>query len=415
LSDGATTAALSGTPTKERFLGVDVARGVALFAMLAANIWDTAVGSIDDDGEPTLAAMTVTGRSATMFVMVAGISLAFITGGRHPVQGRDRRATAVGLIVRALLIGAIGLALGYASPDLTVILPYYGLYFLLAIPFVGLRPRTLACIVAGLLVVGPLLLLGASSLGLQPVAAEGSLTFGDAFTDPLGFVLQLFVTGYFPAVVYMVYIFAGLAIGRLDLSSTRVATRLLVGGLVLAVTAWVTSSVILFNLGGLQHLIAAAGPGSDPETVSNEILWDTSRSASWWWLTVRSHHSGTPFDAMHTLGSAMAVLGAVLLITKRRAAQRLLWPVGVAGAMTLTIYSAHVLVLGSGLLIDNPLALYVVTVAAALAFAVLWRRFVGQGPLERLVSIAAGRARRAAVGWRWNGGRSDSDNAARGR
>jgi hypothetical protein len=76
---------------------------------------------------------------------------------------------------------------------------------------------------------------------------------------------------------------------------------------------------------------------------------------------------------MHTLGSAMAVLGAVLLITKRRAARRLLWPVGVAGAMTLTIYCAHVLVLGSGLLNDNPLTLYVVSVAAALGFAVLWR------------------------------------------
>src|SRR4051812_1329328 len=144
MSDGATTAAVSGTPTKERFLGVDIARGVALFSMLAANIWDAAVGTIGEDGEPTLAAMTVTGRSATMFVMVAGISLAFITGGRRPVQGRARRAAAVGLIVRALLIAAIGLALGNGSPDLIVILPYYGLFFLLAIPFLGLRPRTLA-------------------------------------------------------------------------------------------------------------------------------------------------------------------------------------------------------------------------------------------------------------------------------
>jgi hypothetical protein len=346
--------------------------------------------------------------------MVAGISLAFITGGRHPVQGRDRRATAVGLIVRALLIGAIGLALGYASPDLTVILPYYGLYFLLAIPFVGLRPRTLACIAGGLLVVGPLLLLGATSLGLEPVA-DGSLTFGDAFTDPIGFVLQLFVTGFFPAVVYMAYIFAGLAIGRLDLSSTRVATRLLVGGLVLAVTAWVASSVLLFDLGGLQHLIAAAGLDSDPATVRNEILWDAQPMPSWWWLAVRSHHSGTPVYMMHTLGTAMAVLGAVLLITKRRAAQRLLWPVGVAGAMTLTVYSAHALVLGSGLLLDDPLWLYVVSVAAALAFALLWRRFVGQGPLERIVGMAAGRARRAAMGWHSSGDRSDSEGTARDR
>ena len=52
MSGGTTTAAVSGTPTTERFLGVDVARGIALFAMLAANIWET----IDDDDEPTLVA-----------------------------------------------------------------------------------------------------------------------------------------------------------------------------------------------------------------------------------------------------------------------------------------------------------------------------------------------------------------------
>ena len=100
---------------------------------------------------------------------------------------------------------------------------------------------------------------------------------------------------------------------------------------------------------------------------------------------------------LHTIGVAMAVLGAVLLVTKLRVAGRLLWPVGVAGAMTLTIYSAHALVLNSGLLSGNKYAAYVEQVAAALAFALVWRRFRGQGPLERMVATAAGRARRAVM------------------
>jgi uncharacterized membrane protein YeiB len=394
---------LAGGPVKERFLGVDVARGVALLSMLAANVYDLSVGPVDDYGHPTLAGMTVMGRSATLFVMVAGISLAFLTGGRHPLHGRDRRAARVGLAVRALLIAAIGLALGYASPDLAVILPYYGLFFLLAIPLVGLRPRTLGAIAAALVVIGPLVLLAASRLGLEPVV-DGSLRFGDALAHPGGFALELLVTGLFPAVVYMAYILAGLAIGRLDLSSTRVASWLLGGGLALAITSWVASSVLLFRLGGLQHLIAAAGPEANPATVRNEILWDAGRMDSWWWLAVRSHHSATIVDAVHTLGVAMAVLGGVLLVTKLGAARRLLWPVGVAGAMTLTVYSVNVLVLGWGLLEDDPLGLYLASVAGALVFAVLWRRWIGQGPLERIVAVAAGRARRAALGsrWRWS-------------
>lgn len=396
MTDPVTKTVSPGTPTKERFLGVDVARGVALFAMLAANIYD----AVDENNNPTLAGMTVTGRSATMFVMVAGISIAFITGGRHPVQGQVRRATSVGIAVRALLIGALGLAIGHASGDLEVILPSYGLYFLLAIPLIGLRPRTLAGIAGGLVVVGPLIILGATSLGLQPVNENGP-TFTDAVTHPLGFLLQLFVTGGFPAVVYMVYICAGIAIGRLDLSSTRVATWLLGGGLALAVTAWFASSALLFDLGGLRHLTAIAGTGSDPATVSNEILWDAGRMPSWWWLAVRSHHSCTPFDALHTLGTAMAVLGGVLLVTRLRLARCLLWPVGVAGSMTLTIYSAHALVLGSGVLRDNLDALYALTVVGALVFAVVWRRLAGQGPLERIVSSASHRARRAAMSWQF--------------
>lgn len=92
MSNGATTAALSGTPTKERFLGVDVARGVALLSMLAANVFD----NLDDNGEPTLAVMTVTGRAATMFVMVAGSAWR-----SSPVAGIRCKEAIVGRLPRA--------------------------------------------------------------------------------------------------------------------------------------------------------------------------------------------------------------------------------------------------------------------------------------------------------------------------
>lgn len=380
---------------KARFFGVDVARGIALIGMLATNVYVV----LNDAGQPTLAGTTVVGRAATMFVMVAGISLAFISGGFHPVEGTARRAAAVNIAVRGLLIGAIGLALGTigiavgADPgELMVILPYYTLFFLLAIPLLGLRPRVLACIVGALIVLGPLLRLGAFSLGLRDSFEDGA-TLGAPLSDPVGLFLQLFVTGFYPAVVYMAYICAGLAIGRLDLSSRRVAARLVGGGLTMAVAAWVTSSVLLFHLRGLQHLQAAAGS----ESTTNDILWDPDQVSSWWWLALRAPHSTTPIDALHTLGSAMAVLGGVLLLARLRAARRLLVPVAVAGTMTLTIYSAQHVLISTGLLHDNQLALFVLLVAAALAFAVLWQRLRGQGPLERLLSMAAGRARLAVT------------------
>jgi uncharacterized membrane protein len=78
---------------KSRVIGVDVARALALIGMSASHSFET----LDENGNPTLTHMVAGGRSAATFVLVAGVSLAFLSGGRTPVQGRERTAAAVGL------------------------------------------------------------------------------------------------------------------------------------------------------------------------------------------------------------------------------------------------------------------------------------------------------------------------------
>ena len=56
--------------------------------------------------------------------------------------------------------------------------------------------------------------------------------------------------------------------------------------------------------------------------------------------------------------------------------------------MPLSLYSAHVLLLATTDDGGNPLAYYLVQVAAALLFAWLWQRAVGRGPLESVVAAA---------------------------
>ncbi|HEX2074344.1 MAG TPA: hypothetical protein VHF92_11200, partial [Geodermatophilus sp.] len=76
-------------------------------------------------------------------------------------------------------------------------------------------------------------------------------------------------------------------------------------------------------------------------------------------------------------------------------------PLRAAGAMTLTLYTAHVLVLQTGVLEDHPAMQYLLLlVAPSLVFAVLWRRRRAQGPLEALVGRAADAARQAVLGSR---------------
>ena len=65
---------------KRRVTGVDAARGAALIAMMAIHI----LPAWNEDFDPTLTWLLLAGRGAALFALLAGISLAFMSGGTHP-------------------------------------------------------------------------------------------------------------------------------------------------------------------------------------------------------------------------------------------------------------------------------------------------------------------------------------------
>ncbi|HET9657420.1 MAG TPA: heparan-alpha-glucosaminide N-acetyltransferase domain-containing protein [Kineosporiaceae bacterium] len=382
--------ASEATSRKPRVVGVDITRGVALLGMMAVHSFDTFTG----DGAPSPATMIAAGRSAATFVFVAGVSLAFVSGGRTVVQGHQRTAAAAGIAVRGLFVGLLGLALAYLDSGVDIILAAYGLMFLLAIPLLARSPRTLAGITAGLIIVGPVLLVAtAGSINVTHGSADPSL--GMLLTSPRELLALLLVTGGYPVVVYMAYLCAGIAVGRLDLTSRRVAGWLLGGGLTLAAAAQAGAWLLLYPLGGLDKL-TALDPGS-AVTSRQQLLWEPERLPSWWYLALPSPHANTPFDLAHTLGSAMAILGAALLLTRMQVLARALRPIAVLGGMTLTLYTGHLILLASGVLEDNALGLYLLMAGTALVFAMTWARHHEQGPLERLIAQIASRTRRAVA------------------
>ncbi|WP_327698381.1 heparan-alpha-glucosaminide N-acetyltransferase domain-containing protein [Streptomyces sp. NBC_00459] len=372
-----------------RIAGVDVVRGLALLGMFSVHVF----GAFEPDDSPTVAWQLAGGRSSATFALVAGVGLAFTTGGRTPRVGRGS-LTAV--TARALSVGLIGLLLGYAANagglQVDVILAFYALLFLLALPLLALRARTLACIALALGVVAPFLvhlLRGA----LPEPAFDGDPTLQDVVTDPAGLLGDLLVHGPYPVLAWTAYLCAGLAIGRLDLFDRRTATRLLTGGLALAATAWLACSLWLLRWGGLERLRQNEFPDAIGPHARDEVLWDTPDGATWWSMLSRAPHSTSPFDLLHTLGAATALLAAVLLLTRIALVRRALLPLAAAGSMPLTLYTAHVLFLATGALNGSPDLQYAVLVAGSLLFAVGWRFTRGRGPLEALVAGAARRAR----------------------
>src|SRR6185312_1918109 len=142
------------TRQASRLVGVDAARGLALLGMMAIHI----LPGWTEDFQPTATWEIFAGSSAALFAFLAGVSLSFSSGRSRPATGRTLTAARVGLAVRALIIATLGLLLGQLDPPAAVILTYYGMLFLMAIPLLGLGPKTLGCLAAGFAIIGPYLM-----------------------------------------------------------------------------------------------------------------------------------------------------------------------------------------------------------------------------------------------------------------
>ncbi|MDD7939428.1 heparan-alpha-glucosaminide N-acetyltransferase domain-containing protein [Actinomycetospora lutea] len=386
-------------PTKVRLLGVDAARGVALLGMMAVHSFSETTAT----GAPSFTQLVAGGRSAALFAVLAGVAIAFMTGRRRVVRGPSGRAAVATLLVRAGVIGVVGVVgLGWidAETGIAVILPAYAVMFLLAIPLVFLPTRTVLVIGAVVAVVMPFVS-QVLRAGLPPGSGD-NIAFGSLVDDPVGVVLELLLTGAYPALTWMAYIAVGLGVGRLTLSSARVAGTLLGVGASLAVAAPVLSWALLGPLGGAARLTAASG--LDPVTVTDILTLGPDGAVppgDVWWLAVATPHSGTPLDLAATIGSSLAVLGAFLLLghlpaALRRVTDAVQAPLVAAGSMTLTLYTLHAAFTGSDLAQGDSVPEYVGQALVLVAAASLWRRRFSRGPLEAVAGTLASRAAAAA-------------------
>ncbi|WP_147251963.1 heparan-alpha-glucosaminide N-acetyltransferase domain-containing protein [Blastococcus sp. TF02-9] len=396
---------VAGTPSsaaapdraRSRLIGIDAARGVALVGMMAVHVLDP----VGPDGTPSLAWSLAGGKSAALFALLAGVGIAFSSGRRHRPHGRAWVANAGSLAVRALLIAMVGLVLGYLVPRslAAVILPYYALLFLLAIPLLSLSIRALLA-VAAVIVVGMPVLSHLLRAGTE-TAVAGNPTFEDLLGDPGRLLTELTLTGTYPALSWLAYLCVGMAVGQARLSTRRVATTMAVAGLGLAVGARAVSWFLLDVLGGRSELEAVALQSLSSEEYTDLLDWGPSGitpADTPWWLATVSPHSSTPLDLVFTIGVALAVLGACILIG--RTGTSWLRPLAAAGSMTLTLYCLHLLMLSSPFMPDHDGASFLLQVAVVVAFGLGWSRYHARGPLEDVVASATSATRRRLLSGR---------------
>jgi hypothetical protein len=346
------------------------------------------------------------GRASALFAVLAGVSIALMTGRQRPPTGQRRLALSAGLAVRALLIGFVGMLLAELGSGLAIILTYYALAFVLVLPLLGLRPRALLALAAAWVVAAPVL-----SHLVRPFLPErgfASPSLGQLLLQPGHLLSELLLTGYYPVLPWLAYFLVGMGIGRLDLASRRTASVLAAAGAALAVTATLVSHWLtrLPSVGEALVSDPPAVPGLTPEalldSVAEGMFGTTPTGGAWQWLLVVTPHSATPFDLAQTLGSALLVIGLALLATGSLGtrAERGVAVLFGAGTMTLTLYSLHATLRSPGLLPTDLVESYLFHVLVLMSIGLVYAAARRRGPLEQVVGAAVETTVRSASGGR---------------
>jgi hypothetical protein len=413
-------------------MGVDVARGLAMIGMIGAHV---AVTEAFDWARIETWTDLVHGRSSILFAIVAGISIALMTGGSGGIGSRDIRDVRLRLVGRGAAIFLIGLVLEMLGTGVAVILTFYGVLFIAVIPFVRWRRRRLLVSALVLAVLGPPLF-----AAVKTVAWNAS-----------GGGVDLMLTGSYSVVVWLVLLLLGLAVGRSRLDRIRTAVVLACVGIVMSVAGYGVGA-LADSLPPADAVVSGVDEGSadSSSSSSGQIITVAPEDVDYSglvcdvapdrWVTcypesllsskeessasepgsdfamehptfddyaevivsvdplthvladmlVASPHSGGTAEIFGSGGLGLAVIGLCLLIA--RPLRWVLLPVAALGSMPLSAYSAHIVVIFivqgmTGASSSN--SLWFGLSGGLLVAATLWAHIVGRGPLERVVARTA--------------------------
>ncbi|KFF98094.1 membrane protein [Streptomyces scabiei] len=380
-----------------RLVGLDLARGLAVFGMYAVHV-GPAPGQ---DGVIGFLMELAQGRSSALFAVLAGFAVALITGRRTPKTGLAGRQAVAKVIIRAVILMALGTALTLTGTPVVPILAFYGLFFLLVLPLHRLGAKPLALIAVGWALVGPQLL-----YALKPVfGGRVFLSYGQA-DGPV----SLLFTGGYPALTWVPFVIAGMAVARCDLAATAVRIRLALTGIALAVTGYGGSWLAVRLVPGAAEAVRKAEQGSGmPSMPSMQGQGMPSMSSvlpdsigifgdSPAGMLASAPHSEATLSIVAATGVAILVItGCLAAMDAFPRLRRLAGPVIAVGSMSLTAYVYHIVaiwLLNTETLTVQPLYILLGFIASVTVLATIWCRFFQRGPLEWLMGRATEMARR---------------------
>lgn len=392
-------------PKAGRLVAVDIARLVALLGIVFVH---TQLANLADL-EGISKAFYIFGNSVcpAIFAILTGLSMG-ISASRRATTG-PLLFTAL-LLWRALILAAMGFYLATENSAIAIILVNLAVLGLLGAPLAKLSTRSLAILLAAWVMLVPQI-----SFMVRPKLPlfDGySPLFSNLLSSPFEFFSGLLFTGYYPLVNWLAYFMVGLILYRLPLHQWAYSLKLAATGVVgYLIVGWASN---LAWRAAVQDL-PESYPGEWSETIRNSQLGlhgtvPTDEKA--WLLTSVPHSGTTPYLLLTILGSVAVIASAFLIwraAQKQEWAFKVLQPISLAGGITFSLYSLHVLSLGP----SNPLSFLPNSYGAQILMILVVGGLCGllrlRGPLEAVSSLGATTI--AALGrksWQDNGDRTVS-------
>ena len=347
---------------KNRILGIDVARALAIVGMIVVN-FKIVLGNEGNEWLELFAGV-FDGKAAATFVFLAGVGVALMT--QKAWLQRDQalmRKSRTRLYKRALFLFVVGLLYYPVWP--ADILHFYGIYLVVATLFITRPSRQILIGATVVMLLFPFLMI---FFNYEADWNLDTLSY-PSFWTPTGFIKNLFFNGFHPVIPWSSFILTGLWFGRQNLRDERFLKqtfRISLGAFILiqAVSGVLVS--LLSSIEGVKDLL-----GTHPMPPM-------------------------PLYILNGVSIALAVTSGCIYLGHLWPKNMMLEALNKMGQLALTFYVAHVIIGMGGVELfgSKPLGeyslgfslLYALAFSAAcLLFAVIWLRFRRMGPLEWLM------------------------------
>lgn len=334
-----------GAALTSRDLGVDLARGFAILAMVIAHVkmwWQI-------DSRPlSFALAQINNLASPLFCLVMGVAAGLVlTRTARPVRPA---AFVARNAVRGIALIAIGLLIEDLPSNIAIVLQVLGVVLVVGSPLLLLGERVILLLALVIFVVGPMI---------------NEIAMG-AYVPPLD-------RGPWDRVLEWV-------VASRHYRLTNLLPFFLVGGFI--------------ALRGLRRrdlrVVTLLGVAGLPAIVASAVLME-------------SRTSGSFVDNISDLALSFTAFGVIMLLAgaaRSHGAVRALAPLAAVGAVSLSAYVFHVLLIaafnryvGWPTLLGHPLLPSVVVLVLTVGVGWLWWRMLGRGPVERLLALVTDQIR----------------------